>query len=121
MFDPARGGSAGLTLKNNFEGGSALATLTTPGDLGANYGAFNPSVSGGEESDNGKRKGKNSASSGGGSLRESMELNLPPERFLERRNLLTQLDALRRRSEQNGSIASAAEYEGKPLTCSLAE
>jgi len=101
----------GLTLKNNFEGGSALATLTTPGDLGANYGAFNPSVSGGEESDNGKRKGKNIASSGGGSLRESMELNLPPERFLERRNLLTQLDSLRRRSDQNGSIASAAEYE----------
>lgn len=85
----------GLVLKNNFEGGTALATLTTPGELGANYGAFNPSSSG----------------ASGGSLRQSMELSLPQERFLDRRNLLAQLDTLRRRSDQSGAIANATDFE----------
>jgi hypothetical protein len=86
----------GLALKNNFEGGSALATLTTAGELGSNFAAFNPSVSSGGS---------------GGSLRENMELRLPRERFLDRRTLLTQLDSLRRQSDQQASISGAIDFE----------
>jgi len=81
---------AGLKLKSNFETG-VISTLTEPGELGASYGAFNPS--------------------GGGALQESMELRLPRERFTDRRALLTELDGFRRRVEQSGALAGADQFQ----------
>lgn len=68
----------GLKVGSNFETG-ALPTLTTPGDLGANFGAFDPAA--------------------GGEFKRVMQLQLPRERFDDRRNLLAQLDAVRRRAD----------------------
>lgn len=65
----------GLKLDSNFETG-ALPTLTQPGSLGTTYAAFNPS--------------------GGGDLKRDMELAIPPERLASRRELLSQVDGMRR-------------------------
>ena len=69
----------GLKLGRNFET-DALPSLTSSGELGPSYAAFNPS--------------------GGGHLQESMELRIPPERLTDRRSLLERLDRLRRRPTQ---------------------
>jgi hypothetical protein len=60
---------------NNFETG-ALPTLTSPGELGSAYEAFDPS--------------------GGGELLQNLRLSLPPERFGDRKALLRQLDGFKR-------------------------
>lgn len=65
----------GLKLPSNFETG-ALPTLTQPGNLGPTYSAFDPS--------------------GGGQLKQNLELRIPRERFGDRRDLLRQLDGLKR-------------------------
>jgi hypothetical protein len=65
----------GLKQGSNFETG-ALPTLTSPGDLGPTYGAFDPA--------------------GGAEFKKLMQLQITPERFGDRRELLGQLDALRR-------------------------
>ena len=70
-----------LKLGNNFETG-ALPTLTQPGELGVNFGAFNPQ--------------------GGGQLTSNMELTLPRERFDDRRNLLASLDRFKRLADSGG-------------------
>ena len=70
-----------LKLGNNFETG-ALPTLTQSGDLGANFGAFNPQ--------------------GGGQLTSNMELTLPRERFDDRRSLLASLDRFKRLADSGG-------------------
>ena len=64
----------GLKLESNFETG-ALPTLTQPGALGDTYRAFNPS--------------------GGGELKQDMELRLSASRMVDRRELLRGLDSLR--------------------------
>lgn len=75
-----------LKLGNNFES-QALHTVTDPGKLGAPTGAFNPS--------------------GGGTLREDMDLQIDPDRFDDRKTLLAKLDALRRGVETSGSVGAA--------------
>jgi hypothetical protein len=66
----------GLKLGSNFETG-ALPTLTTPGDLGRSFGAVDPS--------------------GGADFKRLMELQVDPARFDDRKQLLAQVDSLRRR------------------------
>lgn len=78
-----------LKLKRNFETG-ALPTLTQTGDLGAGYAAFNPQ--------------------GGNQLTQNMELRLSRERFDVRRDLLGQLDVLKR-SADTGGLAGSDHYQ----------
>ncbi|MBA4067373.1 MAG: DUF1501 domain-containing protein [Isosphaera sp.] len=75
----------GLKLQSNFET-SALPTLTSPGELGPAYAAFDPS--------------------GGDQLKKNLQLNLPTERFEDRRALLAELDAAKRTAD-----AGAAEVD----------
>jgi hypothetical protein len=72
---------SGLKLKGNFETG-ALPTLTSPGELGPSYGAFDPS--------------------GGEVLKKNFLLKIPQERFDERRQLLAELDTVKRQVDSNG-------------------
>lgn len=81
---------AGLKLQGNFETG-ALPTLTAPGDLGPNYAAFNPS--------------------GGAQLKKNFQMTLSPERFEDRRRLLTELDALRREVDRTGVMEGVDRYQ----------
>jgi len=67
-----------LKLENNFET-DALPTLTSAGELGESYRAFNPQ--------------------GGGQLTQNMELTLPRQRFDDRRQLLASLDRLKRAAD----------------------
>ena len=80
----------GLKLDSNFETG-ALPTLTQPGSLGATYAAFNPS--------------------GGGDLKRDMELAMPPERLTNRRELLSQLDGLRRAADRGPLFDRVDHYQ----------
>jgi hypothetical protein len=80
----------GLRLQGNFETG-ALPTLTSPGDLGPSYRAFDPS--------------------GAGDVQQDMHLRIPAVRFGDRRHLLTQLDTLRRDLDYSGSLAGADRYQ----------
>jgi len=80
----------GLKLGSNFET-SALPTLTQTGTLGATYRAFNPS--------------------GGGELKQDMQLQLPMTRFNDRRELLSGLDNLRRHAEITKSADSLSYYQ----------
>jgi len=68
----------GLKLDSNFET-SALPTVTQSGNLGATYTAFNPS--------------------GGGELKRDMEMQLTLERICDRRELLRNLDNVRRHAD----------------------
>jgi len=69
---------AGLKLGSNFET-KALPGVVQSGELGPSHVAFNPA--------------------GGGQLQQDLEVQITPERFLDRRSLLGRLDGLRRRSE----------------------
>jgi uncharacterized protein (DUF1501 family) len=80
--------SPGLKLGNNFETG-ALPTLTSPGELGASFAAFNPT--------------------GGGQLQSNMELKISRDRLEDRRYLLSLLDAARRQRDAEGLAADAVE------------
>lgn len=80
----------GLKLGSNFET-SALPTLTSPGDLGPTCGAFDPSA--------------------GGEFKKTMQLQMEPERFGDRRELLGQLDALRRRADAAGAWDSMDRFQ----------
>lgn len=75
-----------LKLGGNFET-NALHTVTQPGKLGAPTGAFNPS--------------------GGGSLRDDMELKIDPDRFADRRSLLAKLDGLKREVDDSKILEGA--------------
>jgi uncharacterized protein (DUF1501 family) len=74
---------AGFKIGTNFETGH-LPGLTQPGGLGPNYQAFSPS--------------------GGGPLRENMQLAIEAERFADRRAVLDSLDKLRRQVDASGQI-----------------
>jgi uncharacterized protein (DUF1501 family) len=80
----------GLKLGSNFETG-ALPTLYSAGDLGPTYAAFNPS--------------------GGGPLQQDMQLKLSPERFDDRRNLLSNLDRIRRQVDASGALEGVDKYQ----------
>lgn len=78
-----------LKLASNFETG-ALPTLTHPGDLGSTYAAFNPQ--------------------GGNELTKNMQLKLASERFDDRRNLLSNLDRLKRAADR-GTLEGSDRYQ----------
>lgn len=80
----------GLKLKGNFETG-ALGTLTDPGDLGPTCEAFNPA--------------------GGGSLRKDMEIKVAPQRLDDRRNLLSQLDGIKRQLDRSRALEGSNKYQ----------
>jgi uncharacterized protein (DUF1501 family) len=80
----------GLRLQSNFETG-ALPTLTSPGELGVNYRAFDPSA--------------------GSATRQNMELHISRERFADRRSLLAAFDAVRRDADARGALAGADRFQ----------
>jgi uncharacterized protein (DUF1501 family) len=79
-----------LKLQKNFETG-ALPTLTSPGDLGPTYAAFDPS--------------------GGGQLLQNLKLKLPADRLTDRRKLLDQLDGLKRQLDRTEDLENASTSE----------
>jgi uncharacterized protein (DUF1501 family) len=80
----------GLRLQSNFETG-ALPTLTSPGDLGVNYRAFDPSA--------------------GSGTRQNMEMRIAQDRFDDRRSLLQQFDTLRRDVDNRGVMATSDRFQ----------
>ena len=66
-------------------------TLVTPGSLGSDYEAFDPT--------------------GGSILTDSMELRISRERFTDRRSLLQKFDTLRRRVDATGILDNAGSYQ----------
>jgi hypothetical protein len=80
----------GVKFESNFET-AALPTLTQPGILGPTYDAFNPS--------------------GGGELKQDMQLQLPATRLEDRLAVLEKLDGLRRRLDSSGAIESFSDYQ----------
>ncbi len=80
----------GLKFETNFET-AALPTLTQPGTLGSTYDAFNPS--------------------GGGDLKQDMQLRLPAARLEDRLALLEKLDDLRRHAESSRAIENFSGYQ----------
>ncbi len=80
----------GLKQGSNFETG-ALPTLTQAGTLGPNYVAFNPS--------------------GGGTLKEDLELKLGGGRFEDRRALLRGLDSLRYQADAARLLDGVSFYQ----------
>lgn len=79
-----------LKLSTNFET-NALPTLTSPGELGPAYGAFDPS--------------------GGGQLLQNLKLSLSANRFDDRKTLLRQLDGFKRKMEKTGELEGASVFE----------
>jgi uncharacterized protein (DUF1501 family) len=80
----------GLRLQGNFETG-ALPTLTSPGDLGASYRAFDLS--------------------GGGDVQRNMELRLPAQQFEDRQQLLAAFDRVQREVDAGGRMADADRFQ----------
>jgi len=76
---------------SNFETQSLQKLVQASQNLGASYSYFDPS--------------------GGGELRQNLELRLPRERLTDRRNLLQQLDTLRRTADQTRVFDNASAYE----------
>ncbi|MCE9566404.1 MAG: DUF1501 domain-containing protein [Planctomycetes bacterium] len=81
---------AGLKLGGNFETG-ALPTLTTPGELGPGYAAFDPS--------------------GGDQLKKNLQMKIPQERFSDRRQLLAGLDTIRREADVSGAMEGLDRFQ----------
>jgi hypothetical protein len=79
-----------IKLGKNFETG-ALPSLTSAGQLGKNFTAFNPI--------------------GGGELQENMQLKLSPERFGDRKALLSSLDRIRRDIDSEGLLQFTDEFQ----------
>ncbi len=79
-----------VKLGRSFET-DALPTLTQPGQLGANYAAFNPA--------------------GGSTVKENMELRIEPQRLQDRRHLLAGLDRIRRSAEESGQLDAVDKYQ----------
>lgn len=80
----------GLKLGSNFETG-ALPTLTQAGDLGTSFAAFDPS--------------------GGGELKSNLELKVDEHHLGDRRNLLAQLDGLKRMADRVQLLAGADKFQ----------
>jgi uncharacterized protein (DUF1501 family) len=88
---PAEAVSPGLRLPSNFETDSLRKFISSSQNLGANYAFFDPS--------------------GGGELRQNLELRIPPQRLADRRGLLGQLDTFRREADRTGVFDNAATYD----------
>jgi len=88
---PPEAVSPGLRLQQNFETDSLRKLVSASQHLGANYAFFDPS--------------------GGGELRQNLELRIAPERLADRRSLLTQLDTFRRQADRTGVFENAAAYD----------
>ncbi len=73
----------GLKLGTNFET-NALPALASAGQLGPSFAAFDPS--------------------GGGDLKQNLDLRLPRERFDDRKNLLDQLDNFKRQVDSTRAL-----------------
>lgn len=80
----------GLKLGGNFETG-ALPTLTSPGELGPNYAAFDPS--------------------GGDQLKKNLQLKISTEQFEDRRKLLAGFDTLRHDLDTTGAMEGATKFQ----------
>jgi hypothetical protein len=80
-----------LKLGQNFETQSLQKLIASSGNLGASYAFFDPS--------------------GGGQLRQNLELKLPRDRFDDRRDLLRQLDNFRHRVEDTHALDDVSAYE----------
>ena len=80
----------GLKLQGNFETG-ALPTLTSSGDLGPSYAAFDPS--------------------GGDQLKKNLRLRITTEQFEDRRKLLSGFDDLRRDLDVTGGIEGTSKFQ----------
>ena len=80
----------GLKLGGNFETG-ALPTLTSPGELGPAYAAFDPS--------------------GGDQLKKNLKLSVTTERFEDRRKLLAGFDTARRDLDNSGAMDGADKFQ----------
>jgi Protein of unknown function (DUF1501) len=80
----------GLKLGSNFETG-ALPTLTQPGDLGPSYAAFNPA--------------------GGGQLKADLELTIGADRLGDRRQLLAELDKIKRAADRTTLLEGADRFQ----------
>lgn len=78
-----------IELERNFET-EALSSLTQGGSLGETYAAFDPS--------------------GGGPMRENMELRLPTSRLGNRQSLLRDLDRMRSQVEESGMLDTVDAY-----------
>jgi uncharacterized protein (DUF1501 family) len=88
---PAEAVSPGLRLQGNFETQSLQKLVASSQNLGANYAFFDPS--------------------GGGELRQNLELRIPRDRLTDRRNLLNQLDTFRRQADRTRAFDSANAHE----------
>lgn len=99
----------GIALGANFET-SALGSVTQGGELGANYEAFNVAgyVSKGDPREN---KDTSARKQGGNPVRENMELHIDTGRFLDRRDLLSQLDTLRRGADKSSAFGVLDNYQ----------
>ncbi len=80
----------GLKMGSNFETG-ALPTLTSPGELGPTYGAFDPS--------------------GGGQLQKNMQLRITPQQLDNRRQLLARLDEVRHEMDRTKAFESLDKFQ----------
>ncbi len=81
-----------MKIGSNFET-SALPTLTSPGDLGPTFAAFNPI--------------------GGGELQSNMEMKISRERFDDRRHLLDELDNVRRQFDRDAELQGVSKYRAQ--------
>ncbi len=88
---PAEAVSPGLRLPTNFETDSLRKLVQSSQNLGANFSFFDPS--------------------GGGELRQNLELRIPRDRLADRRALLNQLDNFRRQADQTRAFESAGAYD----------
>ncbi len=83
--------SGGVKMKQNFETQSLQKLIASSQNIGASYAYFDPS--------------------GGGQLRQDLELKLPRDRFDDRRSLLRQLDTFKRQVEGTGVLDHVSAYE----------
>jgi uncharacterized protein (DUF1501 family) len=88
---PAESVLQNARFPQNFETQSLQKLVQSSQHLGANYSFFDPS--------------------GGGELRQNLELRLPRERLSDRRNLLQQLDTYRRAADATRAFDNVGVYE----------
>jgi uncharacterized protein (DUF1501 family) len=88
---PAEAVANNFRFPQNFETQSLQKLVQAGQHLGASYSFFDPS--------------------GGGELRQNLELRMPRERLTDRRNLLQQLDTFRRQVDETHAFDNISAYE----------
>jgi hypothetical protein len=81
---------AGLKLQGNFETG-ALPTLTSAGEVGKSFAAFDPS--------------------GGEQLKKNFQLKISQDRLDDRRRLLAELDTVKRQIDTSGAMEGLDRFQ----------